>query len=129
MDNAKWKILPVPVPDEFSCIKRRGRPLGVKLKNTAKVRFAEPVCNSDAREEKDVIDKFSSQPGSQGASANQGETCRKTSDTILFEKTSHNVDFPLLKKRKVSEVDHNFFPWRGSESKEKWTDIVKKSMK
>ena len=102
------KILPAPVLDEFSCLKRSGRPLGVKLKNTAKVRFAEPVCNFDARGEKDVIDEFSSQSGSQGASANQGETCTQTSDTILFEKTSHNMDFPLLKKRKVSEVDHNF---------------------
>ena len=36
-DDAVGKILPAPVPDEFSCLKRRGRPLGVKLKNTAKV--------------------------------------------------------------------------------------------
>ena len=93
----------------------------------AKVRFAEPIYS--ARGEKEVIDEFSSQSGSQGASANQGETCRRTSDTVLFGKTSHNMDFPLLKKGTVSDVDHNFFPWRGPEPKEKWADIVKKNMK
>ena len=128
-DDDVGKIPPVPVPDKFSCIKCRGRPPGVKLKNTAKLRFAEPVCDSGARGEKDVIDEFSSQPGLQGVLSNQGETCRTTSDTILLGKTLHDIDFPLLKKRKVSEVDHNFFPWRGSESKGNWTDIVKKNMK
>ena len=84
------------------------------------MRFAEPICNFDARGEQEVLDEFSSQSGSQGALATQGETCGQASDTVLFGKTSHNVDFPLLKKGTVSDVDHNFFPWRGPEPKEKW---------
>ena len=93
------------------------------------MRFAEPICNFDARGEKEVLDEFSSQSESQGASATQGETCGRASDTVLFGKTSHNVDFPLLKKGTVLDVDHNFFSWRGPEPKEKWADIVKKNMK
>jgi hypothetical protein len=109
-------------------LKRRGRPLGIKLKNTAKVRIAEPIFNFDVRGEKEVQDEFSSQSGSQGAPATQDETCGRASNTVLFEKTSHNVDFPLLTRGTVLDVYHNFFPWRGSEPKEKWADIVKKNM-
>ena len=100
-DDAVGKIPLAPIPDEFSCLKRRGRPLGIKLKNMAKVRFAEPICNFDVRGEKEVQDEFSSQSGSQGAPATQDETCGRASNTVLFGKTSHNVDFPLLKKRTV----------------------------
>ena len=117
-----------PVSDEFSCIKRPGRPPGVKLKNTARVYFAEPVFDSKPRGENDIINEFSSQPGVQGASSKQGETCESTSDTILLSKRLHDAEFPMLKKI-LSEVDHNFFSWRGSKLKGKWADIVKKNMK
>ena len=86
------------------------------------------MFDSNPKGEKDIIDEFSSQPGVQGVSSKQGETCESTSDTILLSKRLHDAEFPLLKKT-VSEVDHNFFPWRGSELKEKWADIVKKNMK
>ena len=116
------------MPDEFLCIKRCGRPPGVKLKNTARVRFAEPVFDSKPKGENDIINEFFSQPGVQGASSKQGETCESTSDTILLSKRLHDAEFSMLKKT-VSEVDHNFFPWRESKLKGKWADIVKKNIK
>ena len=128
-DDTVGKIPPAPIPDEFSCLKRRSRPLGIKLKNTAKVRFAEPICNSDVRGEKEVQDEFSSQPESQGAPATKDKKYGRASDTVLFGKTLDNVDFPLLKRGTVVDGDQIFFPWRGNEPKEKWADIVKKNMK
>ena len=119
-------IIPfAPVSDEFSCIKRPGRP---PLKYTARVYFAEPMFDSKPRGENDIINEFSSQPGVQGASSKQGETCESTSDTILLSKRLHDAEFPMLKKI-LLEGDHNFFPWRGSKLKGKWADIVKKNMK
>jgi len=119
------KTVITPLPDEFFSGKPRGRPLGVKPKNTAKVRFSEPLCEFGPKGEKDVNDEFSSQPGTQGASSSQDKTRRTTSNMILLEKTVH-ADFPALKN--TSEVDHNFYPWRGSQLKTKWTDIVKKNI-
>ena len=87
-----------------------------------------PFLILSSRGEIDIIDEFSSQPGVQGASSKQDKTCESASDIILLSKRSHDAEFPMLRKT-TSEVDHNFFPWRGSESKEKWTDIVKKNMK
>ena len=124
-DDNVGKTVITPLPDEFFSGKPRGRPLGVKPKNTAKVRFSEPLCEFGPKGEKDVNDEFSSQPGTQGASSSQDKTCRTTSSMILLEKTVH-ADFPALKN--TSEVDHNFYPWRGSQLKTKWTDIVKKNI-
>ena len=117
-----------PVLDKILGTQRHERPPGVKLKNTARVQFEEPISDSRLRGEIDIIDEFSSQPGIQGASSKQDKTCESASDIILLSKRLHDAEFPMLRKTTL-EVDHNFFPWRGSESKEKWTDIIKKNMK
>ena len=124
-DDDVGKTVIAPLPDEFFSGKPRGRPLGVKPENTAKVRFSEPLCEFGPKGVKDVIDEFSSQPGAQGASSSQDKTCRKTPSMILLEKTLQ-ADFPALKN--TPGVDHNFYPWRGSRFKTKWTDIVKKNL-
>ena len=88
------------------------------------MRFAEPICNSDVRGEKEVRDEFSSQPELQGARATKDKKYGRASDTVLFGKTLDNVDFPLLKRGTMLDGDQNFFPWRGNEPKEKWADIL-----
>ena len=70
---------------------RRGRPPEVKLKNTARVWFEEPILDSKLRGEIDIIDEFSSQPGVQGASSKQDKTCESVSDIILLSKRSHEL--------------------------------------
>ena len=117
-----------PVLDVFLRKPRRGRPPGVKLKNTARVRFEEPILDSKLRGEINIINKFSSQPGVQGASPEKEKTCEPTSDAILLSKRSHDTEFPILTKTTL-EADHNFYPWRGPELMGKWTDIVKRNIK
>ena len=116
-DDAVGKKPPAPIPDEFSCLKHRGRPLGIKLKNTAKVRFAEPICNSDVRGEKEVQDEFSSQPELQGARATKDKKYGRASDTVLFGKTLDNMDFPLLKRGTVLDGNQKFFLGGGTNQK------------
>ena len=94
-----------PVLDVFLRKPRCGRPPGVKLKNTARVRFEEPILDSKLRGEVNIA-----------------------SDMILLSKRSHDTEFPILAKT-TSEADHNFYPWRGPESMGKWTDVVKRYIK
>ena len=55
-------IIPhAPVLDEILRTQCHGRPPGVKLKNTARVRFEEPILDSKLRGEIDIINEFSSQ--------------------------------------------------------------------
>ena len=116
-----------PVLDEFLRKSRRGRPPGVKLKNTTRVRAEEPCLDSNLRGDVNIDNKFSSQTGTQGAPPKKDKTCEPTSNMILLSKQSHDTEFPILTEM-GSEADHNFFPWRGSEISGKWVDIVKRNI-
>ena len=117
-----------PVLDVFLRKPHRGRPPGVKLINTARVRFEVPILDSKPRGEVNIADEFSSQTGVQGVSPQKDKTCEPTSDMILFSKRLHGTEFPILTKTTL-EADHNFYPWRGPELMGKWTDIEKRKIK
>ena len=64
-DNDVGTIPYAPMLDVFLRKLCCGRPPGVKLKNTARVRFEEPILDSKLRGEINIVYKFSSQPGVQ----------------------------------------------------------------
>ena len=72
--------------DVFLRKPRCGRPPGVKLKNTARVRLEEPIADPKFRGEVNIVDEFSSQPGVWGALPEKDKTCEPTSDVILLSK-------------------------------------------
>ena len=57
-DDDVGKTVITPLPDEFLSGKPRGRPLGVKPKNMAKVRFSEPLCEFGPRGKKTSMTNF-----------------------------------------------------------------------
>ena len=132
-DDYVGTIPHMPALDEFLNKSRRGRPPGVKFKNTARVRVDKPRLGSKLRGDVNIVDDFSSQTGGQGAPPERDKmhnltTHEPTSDMILLSKRSHDTEFPIFTKT-GSEADHNFFPLRGSEKSEKWADIVKRKIK
>ena len=100
-----WTIPYAPVLDVFLRTPRRGRPPGVKLKNTARIRSEEPILDSKLRGEIDITDEFSSQPRVQGASSKKDKTCESASDIILLSKRSDDTEFQILRKTML-EVDN-----------------------
>ena len=122
-----------PVLDEFWKKPPRRRTPGVRFKNTARVRINDPLLSPKLRGDINIIDEFFSQAGGQGAPPERDKIsnltiCAPTPDTVLLIMQSNNTEFPTLGKT-GSEADHNFFPCRGPEKLEKWTDIIKRRNK
>ena len=122
-----------PVLDEFLEKPHRGRPPGVRFKNTARVRVINPLLSPKLRGDINITDEFSSQTGGQGAPPERDKMsslaiCAPTPDTVLLTVQSKDTEFPILGKT-GSEADHSFFPWRGPERLEKWKDIIKRKNK
>ena len=118
-----------PVLDEFLKKDNRGRPLKVRLKNTARVRVTHHNQDPTIRGDTNILDEFSSKTGGRGAPPDRDKTanpgaCATTPDMVFLIKQMKDTEFPSLGKT-GSEADHNSFPWRGPEGLSKWTDIVK----